>query len=118
MCRKSFFLLVKIVLVDLVACEVQASVPGGDPAGSAPKVGVQDSVTRFGVVLEYPGIEGNGLLRGVKSVFFVFHIALKHSVPQIAEHPGNALICPSKFAVRKIIAHFVVASLVPHNKRL
>ena len=62
MCGKPFFLLVKIVLVDLVSCEVKASVPGGDPTGTAPKVGVQDFVAWFGVVLEHPGVESDGLL--------------------------------------------------------
>ena len=97
MCRKSFFLLVKIVLVDLIAREVQASVPGGDPAGSAPKVGVQDSVTRFGVVLEYPGVEGNGLLCGVDSPILVSSTPAEEW--EIKTLCSLLKACPRKFTI-------------------
>lgn len=102
---KALLLRVKINGIDLISPEIKVGVPGRDPAGAAAEVRVEDLVAGFGVAAEDPLVQGDGLLCGVDTGFFVCGVALQHAVP--AKFKNSTLpreIGPGDFTIRLIHA--------------
>ena len=72
----------KIVPVELAAHEVQTGIPGGNPAGPAPQVGIQNPVSGLGI----PGkkdqaYSATGFWVGWDPHLLAGHVALQHPLP-------------------------------------
>ena len=76
---EALLLCCKIILVDLAPHEIQPCVIRRDPAAPAPKVRIEDLISRLCVPGKDPRIERDGLLRWVDSAFFCMHPPPKYA---------------------------------------